>query len=42
VLRLFLTALRLYAAVGLPDDRGELLLATANLQLVRQKLSMYA
>ena len=31
---IFLTALHAYAAVGFPDDHGELLLATENLQPV--------
>jgi putative SOS response-associated peptidase YedK len=35
VSRIFLTSLHSYAAVGFPDDRGEQLLATANLQPVK-------
>jgi len=39
VFRIFLTAVRLYAVVGFPDDRGEQLLATENLQPVNWKTS---
>ena len=34
---IFLTALHAYAAMGFPDDHGELLLATENLQSVKSQ-----
>ena len=33
----FLTTLHVYTAVGFPDDHGELLLATGNLQPVNRE-----